>query len=249
LKAILLNLLLLPCMLVAAVATGMAFVFVWLVFSPFRSRHAYHRMERGIVRYFGRFCLWLLRPIAPVETSGGDFLTHRPEHQIFVLNHKSFSDTFLCSLLPVRDPLVLLNRGASRTPVLGLGIRYLAWINVTDIPFGEWREQCLEELAQGADIICFPEGTRSGSKPTGPFHSGIFRIAVSQGLSVTPVVITGNEETPKRGSIFLKPTRIRMRMLAPVMPIPNEKPFVFKERVRKMMIEELEIMEGKNHVG
>lgn len=248
-KAILLNLLLLPCMLAAAVATWLAFVVVWLTVSPFRSRHAYHRMERGIVQRFGRFCLWLMRPIAPVELSGGDFRTHHPDSQIFVLNHKSFSDTFLCSLLPVRDPLVLLNRGASRTPVLGMGIRYLAWLNITDIPFEEWREKCFEELAQGADIICFPEGTRSGSKPTGPFHSGIFRIAVAKGLSVTPVLITGNEETPRRGSIFLKPAKIRMRMLAPVTPAPNEKPFVFKERVRRMMIEELEIMEGKNHVG
>lgn len=221
----------------------------FLVVRPFTPHSVYLRWQRFLVsNVFGRSYLILLHPFAPVSTAGLERLRTDPVPRIYVLNHKSFSDTFLCSLLPCRSPLVLFNRTVSRIPIMGTGVRFFEWINVDEVPFDEWRDSAIAQLWSGSSLFCFPEGTRSGKGPMGAFHGGIFRLAAKAGRPVTPVLITGNEETPVKGSLLLKPARIRLAVLPDIAQEEGETPFHFKERVRGVMRGQLAKLEGTDHV-
>ncbi|MBO4287729.1 MAG: 1-acyl-sn-glycerol-3-phosphate acyltransferase [Kiritimatiellae bacterium] len=222
----------------------------FLLACPFLPSAVYLRWQRFLAAdIFGRSYLFFLRPIAPVSTSGLERLGKNPVPRIYVLNHKSFSDTFLCSLLPTRSPIVLFNRTVSRIPIMGMGVRFFKWINVDELPFDDWCESVIAQLRAGSILCCFPEGTRSGKGPMGAFHSGVFRLAAKAGFPVTPVLITGNEETPAKGSPLLKPAHIRFSVLPDIAQEEGETPFHFKERVRGVMREQLAKLEGTLDAG
>ena len=225
-------------------------MFSFLLLQPYLPYPVYLRWQRFLVAdVFGRLYLYLLRPIAPVSTVGLERLRKNPVPRIYVLNHKSFSDTFLCSLLPKRSPVVLFNRTVSRIPVLGTGVHFVKWINVDEIPFNDWCEAAITQLKAGSSLFCFPEGTRSGKRPMGAFHGGIFRLAARAGHPVTPVLVTGNEETPAKGSPLLKPAHIRFVVLPDIVQKTGETPFHFKERVRGVMRDQLAKLEGNDYAG
>ena len=132
---------------------------------------------------------------------------------------------------------------------MGMGVRFFKWINVDELPFDDWCESVIAQLRAGSILCCFPEGTRSGKGPMGAFHSGVFRLAAKAGFPVTPVLITGNEETPAKGSPLLKPAHIRFSVLPDIAQEEGETPFHFKERVRGVMREQLAKLEGTLDAG
>jgi 1-acyl-sn-glycerol-3-phosphate acyltransferase len=69
-------------------------------------------------------------------------------------------------------------------------------------------------LAQGRDVIVFPEGTRSRDGSIGEFRAGAARLAASAGAPLVPVGIGGTRELlPVHGR--LRPTRVTVRIGAP----------------------------------
>src|SRR5262249_5379384 len=69
-------------------------------------------------------------------------------------------------------------------------------------------------LAQGRDVIVFPEGTRSRDGSIGEFHAGAARLAAHAGAPLVPVGIGGTRDLlPVHGR--LRPTRVTVRIGAP----------------------------------
>jgi 1-acyl-sn-glycerol-3-phosphate acyltransferase len=98
---------------------------------------------------------------------------------------------------------------------------------------------CREAIRDGASILVFPEGTRSGDGRIGPFHKGAFLLARELGVPVLPVVIDGSGAALPKGSpgLVLRSCDFRMRVLAPIAPEGSSR--VLARRVREAMVAEL----------
>jgi len=166
---------------------------------------------------------------------------------IFVCNHRSFSDGFLIALpcMP-QECIQIVNTWPFKIPIIGLIAKLAGYLSINEMPFDEFSRRACELLRQGVSIVTFPEGTRCVNNKIGQFHSSIFRIALQSRYPIVPVCISGNENTPARGSLLLHPGIIKVHKL-PALQWEQYKdlgPFKLKNKVRDIITKELEAMEG-----
>ena len=75
----------------------------------------------------------------------------------------------------------------------------------------------IEEAARkGLSIVIAPEGTRLDTQSVGPFKKGAFRIAMTTGLPIIPIVIRNSESVAGRNSTTLNPGTVDVAVLPPV---------------------------------
>lgn len=67
------------------------------------------------------------------------------------------------------------------------------------------RRAVRSEVDSGHSILGFPEGHRTLTGEVGPFHEGLFRIAIEQGVPVVPVAVTGLYEVLHKGTLVIRP--------------------------------------------
>ncbi|HEY8611021.1 MAG TPA: lysophospholipid acyltransferase family protein, partial [Roseomonas sp.] len=103
-------------------------------------------------------------------------------------NHLSMIDVMLIvSCLP--DAVCIMKAGLERNPALGGG-RLAGYIpNDAGLPV---IRRAAEALRGGANLLVFPEGTRTPDGRTGPFHPGFALIARRARAPVQPVFIESN---------------------------------------------------------
>lgn len=80
-----------------------------------------------------------------------------------------------------------------------------------------------EVLDMGLHMCIYPEGTRNtSSEPIKPFHDGAFRLAVSSGKSIIPMIIFNSRKAnPPDKGFFLLPVKLHMHFL-PVVEVHSE---------------------------
>jgi 1-acyl-sn-glycerol-3-phosphate acyltransferase len=71
-------------------------------------------------------------------------------------------------------------------------------------------------LDRGMPVMIFPEGTRSRDGRMGPFKPGAFRLAIEAQVPVLPVAVTGSADGMPKGSPWIRPTLVLIRVLEPV---------------------------------
>jgi 1-acyl-sn-glycerol-3-phosphate acyltransferase len=89
----------------------------------------------------------------------------------------------------------------------------------------------------GLHMCIYPEGTRNTSaEPIKPFHDGAFRLAISSGKSIIPMIIFNSRKAnPPDKGFFLWPVRLFMDFLPEVSVIPGETVEQLKTRVFEQM--------------
>jgi 1-acyl-sn-glycerol-3-phosphate acyltransferase len=70
-----------------------------------------------------------------------------------------------------------------------------------------WR-MAQDALNRGVSLVVFPEGSRTVTGRVGPFHNGVFRMALQFAVPITPVSIVGSFEFNRKTSWMLCPARI-----------------------------------------
>jgi len=118
------------------------------------------------------------------------------------------------------------------------------------MPFESFSKKVADLLNNGVSIAAFPEGTRSADGSLGQFHGSIFRVALQTGYPVVPLCITGNEKIPARGTLLLRPGTIKIHKLSPITydEYRGFTPYKLKNMVRRLIADEIEVMEGKGNV-
>ena len=218
-----------------------------IIMSIFRPRRVLLRNFRLAITVYGKVITRLGYPLArlSVEDRSGVDLRERP--YVFIINHRSSSDPFLVSTLPMGTELVqVVNKWPFRLPVLGFLARLAGYIDINTISFEEFMEQGKGLLNDGVSIIFFPEGTRSGGQQMGQFRSAAFKLFLEYEASIIPVCISGNEDMPHKGSLRLTPGTVKVRFLPPVKWEDHQgsNAFKVKSAVRDMMQQELSEMDG-----
>jgi len=242
LKTIVLNVLFWPLFFLATFL-GIPLLALWVVVCTLFSSHRVRMrvFRRMIVRY-GQLVLAGMFPMVRISREAPPGLL--PQPCIYICNHRSSSDPFLMALLP-GEFIQVVNIWPFRIPVLGWFAKWAGYLSVREMPFEQFSRTAADYLEQGVSMAAFPEGTRAGEGPMGPFHGAMFRVALKTGVPVVPVCISGNERIPPKGSWWLYPGRIRVRILPPVFPetCSDWSPFTFKKRIHDLIENELEKME------
>lgn len=172
----------------------------------------------AIPKFWVRTNHWLLAMIAGT-THTVEGLENIPEGgYIIAPKHQSFWDAY--GLLPyLDDPFYILKRELTWIPLFGW---YVVKMRMVPINRGSREkvmpavlEQTKRQMADGRQLIIYPEGTRRpvGAEPA--YRYGIARLYSELGVPVMPVAVVAGLFWPRRR--FLRyPGNIRVRFLAPI---------------------------------
>lgn len=111
--------------------------------------------------------------------------------KVIIANHPSLLDVvILISLVPNADCIV---KGALiENKFISIIIRNLYIPNT--LPFEEQLERAAKSMAEGNNLIIFPEGTRTRSGEPWVFKKGAARFAIYSKNDIIPVYFGGNEK-------------------------------------------------------
>ncbi len=237
-KTITLNLLFWPLFFLVTVFGIPCLTACVLLRASLSSHRVRMRVFRRMIVWYGRMVLACMFPLVRIRRQRPS--APDPQPCIYICNHVSALDPFLMALLP-GEFIQIVNIWPFKIPVLGWFARWAGYLSVREMPFEEFSSICRQDLEQGISIAAFPEGTRAGEGPMGPFHSAMFRVALETGVPVVPVCITGNERIPPKGSWGLHPGRIRVHILPPVTrDVYGEwSPFKFKTEIHQRIRREV----------
>jgi 1-acyl-sn-glycerol-3-phosphate acyltransferase len=156
-----------------------------------------------------------------------------PEPFVVVANHQSLLDIPLLCNVP-REMKWIAKESLFKIPWIGWAFRLSG-----DIPVrrgeaasaGDALARARAYLDRGMSVMLFPEGTRSTTGELLPFKAGAFKLAVEAGRAVLPIAVNGTAEAWPKGSPWVRPARLAVRVLEPV-AIRGEGP-VEVERLRR----------------
>jgi 1-acyl-sn-glycerol-3-phosphate acyltransferase len=184
-----------------------------LLFAP-------RRWAMAALAVHGRFEIWLLEVIAGtrLEVRGQDKL---PKGACLVASkHQSAWETF--ALIPLfRDPAMLMKRELFWIPFHGWFSKKFEMIPVDRDKGPTALRRILREakkrVADGREIIIFPEGTRRPPGAPPDYKTGVILLYEALGVPCVPVALNSGLFWPRR-SILRKPGTIVVEFLDPIPP-------------------------------
>jgi 1-acyl-sn-glycerol-3-phosphate acyltransferase len=132
---------------------------------------------------------------------------------------------FVCNHVNIFDPFVIYSaipqfvRGfelASHFKVPAYGWMMGRFGNVPVPDENDRSREAIEEMTRkakhafesGISLIAFAEGSRTRTGHVGPFHKGVFRLAIRFGVPIVPMSIVGSYEFHRTGNWMLYPGKI-----------------------------------------
>lgn len=183
----------------------------WLLFAP-------RRWAMEGLRQHALASLWLLRHIAgtKMEVRGRE---HLPEGACLIVSkHQSAWDTF--ALVPLfRDPAIVLKDELKWIPFYGWFCVKFEHILVkrdrAAVALKAMLESAKTRIAQGRQVVIFPEGTRRAPGAPPDYKPGY--VALYEGLGVTcvPLALNSGVYWPRR-SLMRLPGTIVVEFLEPI---------------------------------
>lgn len=174
----------------------------------------------SVVKFWARTNLWLLKVLAGIKVEFRGLENLPRGGCIIASKHQSVWET--SSLIPLfRFPSYILKQELRWVPLFG-------WytIKFRQIPVRRGQrsralkamnKQAKIELADGREILIFPEGTRKkpGSPPA--YKIGVAKLYASCGMPLVPVALNSGLYWPRR-SWLRHPGTVRVEILEPILP-------------------------------
>ncbi len=181
--------------------------------------------------------VWLARVVCGVRwrVVGLDRLP--PGACIVASRHESAWDTFFFHRILPR-PVYVMKRELLRIPLVGaymrragnIAIDRSARVQALHVLMGD----ASRALADGCQIVVFPEGTRMPPGATRPYHVGVGALYDRCNVAVVPVALNSGRLWGRR-SFFRKPGTIVVEILEPIAPGLDRRTFmaVLRERIEE----------------
>ena len=153
----------------------------------------------SVYRGFWKTAQWL--GLMRIDFGSLDALQH-DAGLIIAANHPTMLDAMLVIARVPRGTCIMRST-LMRSPFLGAGARLARYIR-NDPPRGMIRS-CVENLRAGAQLLIFPEGTRTVRQPVNAFRPGLTLIAQRAGVPIQTVVIESESPYLGKGWPIWKP--------------------------------------------
>ena len=167
-------------------------------------------------RFWGRMLCWIAGIRVRIE--GRDNLDPEATY-IFVGNHTSMTDIWSFQGFMPHDFRWIAKKELFAIPVFGTAMRAVDFISI-DRSRGRQALKSLndaaENIAKGASVIIFPEGTRSPDGRLAEFKTGAIMLAIKSGVPVVPVGFNGAHEALPKGSLLARGGEIVLRIGTPI---------------------------------
>jgi putative phosphoserine phosphatase/1-acylglycerol-3-phosphate O-acyltransferase len=138
---------------------------------------------------------------------------------VFIFNHRNNFDPIITTSLVRHDFTGVGKKELESDPIVGtLGkLMDAVFIDRDDTKSAVESLKQVEDLARkGLSIVIAPEGTRLDTTTVGPFKKGPFRIAMSAGIPIVPVVIRNAEAIGARDSSTMNPGTVDVVVFPPI---------------------------------
>jgi 1-acyl-sn-glycerol-3-phosphate acyltransferase len=179
-----------------------------------------YRAVVGVAKMWGRTNLWLLRRACALDVEWQGLEKIPPGGIIVAAKHQSAWETFaLLTLLD--DPVFILKRELMWIPVFG----WCLWKGgMIPVDRGGGRSaltamtaQARAAIADGRQIIIFPEGTRRPAGAAPKYKFGVAFLYADCGAPCVPIALNSGLYWPRRRFLRL-PGKIRVEVLDPIQP-------------------------------
>ncbi len=138
---------------------------------------------------------------------------------VFIFNHRNNFDPIITSAL-VRDNFTGVGKKElADDPIAGtLGkLMDAVFIDRDNTESAVASLKQVEDLVRkGLSIVMAPEGTRLDTTTVGPFKKGPFRLAMSAGIPIVPVVIRNAEVIGSRDATLMRPGTVDVVVFPPI---------------------------------
>jgi putative phosphoserine phosphatase/1-acylglycerol-3-phosphate O-acyltransferase len=138
---------------------------------------------------------------------------------VFIHNHLTNFDSFVVAKLVRERSSGVGKKEITKSPLGAL----MAWaldaamIDRSDSAGAiEAMRPVTERLQDGISVVVAPEGTRSVTGEPGPFKKGAFRMAMTAGVPVTPIVLRNTDILGSRNAATMKPGTVQVAVLPPI---------------------------------
>jgi 1-acyl-sn-glycerol-3-phosphate acyltransferase len=183
-----------------------------LIAIPFKAKELLYVLGHGGV--------WLALKLAGIRFTvvGRE---HVPTHRavVFCANHQSNVDPPVLFEALHRRLHILYKAELRKLPVLGRVFEVGGFVAVQrdnrDAAFASI-ERAVESIRAGNSFLIFPEGTRSKTDELLPFKKGGLVMALRAQAPVVPVAIMGGRAAMQKGSAFVRPVHVTVRIGEPI---------------------------------
>jgi 1-acyl-sn-glycerol-3-phosphate acyltransferase len=228
-----------------AILTPIVVVLIFMLFFPAVLIASLINASGNWIHILGRLWAGII-----IKTSGVNIEVQGHEHipvekpVVFACNHASQYDIpVVLEALPVQFRFVV-KKELFKIPLFGFALYHAGYIPI-DRSGGKAAMISLQKAAKrvkkGIPVVIFPEGTRSPDGRLMPFKMGGILIAIKAGCPIVPVAINGSHKVLPKGSIRIRPGRIRMTIGLPVQTVGPEGP-VPKDIVTKEVWDSIHAM-------
>ncbi len=138
---------------------------------------------------------------------------------VFIFNHRNQADPLIAGRLIGDNFTSVGKKELEKDPLMGTIGKMMdaAFIDRDDPKAAVESLRKIEELARkGLSVLIAPEGTRLDTTEVGPFKKGPFRIAMSAGIPIVPIVIRNAEVIADRNSSTFNPGSVDVAVFPPI---------------------------------
>jgi 1-acyl-sn-glycerol-3-phosphate acyltransferase len=180
--------------------------------------------ERAVawVRLWARGALWLLRTVAGirVRVTGQEHLPRAGAGAIIAAKHQSAFDTIVWLVLLPR-PVYVLKRELMAVPVWGWLARHCGHVGVDRKAGAAALRTMVRDAAaavrDGAQVVIFPEGTRTAPGTRVPYQPGVAALAAAAGPAALVIpVATDSGRFWGRRAFRKRPGTLAVAVLPPL---------------------------------
>lgn len=192
-------------------------------------------------RLYFRGFFFLLRQVAPKQRWLIDDRVHRIRSSVVVSNHLSYLDPVLLVALFYRFTTIAKDRLFTK-PIFGRilassGFLPSSWQGrQTGLLLDSW-ETLPSQLAEGANLLVFPEGTRSRSGTVGKFQKGIFKIARFHRAPISVIAIRNTNMLFEPGKFVFntcEPNTISIEFVEKIYPKYDDPDFSIQDLISQV---------------
>jgi putative phosphoserine phosphatase/1-acylglycerol-3-phosphate O-acyltransferase len=138
---------------------------------------------------------------------------------VFIFNHRNQADPVIAAAL-IKDNWVAVGKKELQSdPLMGTLGKLLDTVFVDRDDHAaavQTMHQVEQRAKDGLSIMIAPEGTRIDTTEVGPFKKGPFRIAMTAGIPVVPIVIRNAELIAARNSTTINPGTVDVAVFPPI---------------------------------